>query len=129
MTFAINLILGSIVYITLPSLVVPFAGIPVGFLRAVGLGLILAPTSPELAQAMIPHSLTLVLEGQGYILAMFAAYLHWKGVLWPRRIGETRRSRAYMAGLRNTARIYVLVVLVLAISAVYEAFEVIHLVR
>ena len=128
LTFLINLFLGSFVYITLPSLIIPFGGIVLGCVRAVGWGLVLAPTSPELARAMMTHSLVLVLEGQGYILAMFAVYLLWKGVLWPKSRGEKTRSKAYLTGIRKTAYIYMLVTLVLAISAIYEAFEVIYIV-
>jgi hypothetical protein len=128
LTFLINLFLGSFVYITLPALIIPFGGIALGCVRAVGWGLVLAPTSPELARAMITHSLVVVLEGQGYILAMFAVYLLWKGVLWPKSRGEKTRSKAYLTGIRKTAHIYLLVILVLAISAIYEAFEVIYIV-
>jgi len=128
LTFSINLILGSFVYITASSLIIPFGGIAMGCVRAVGWGLLLAPTSPELAWAMIPHSLTLILEGQGYILAMFAAYIQWKGVIWPKSTGEEKRLKAYLTGIGKTAHIYILVTLVLAIAAVYEAFEVIYIV-
>lgn len=128
LTFAINLVLGSFIYITLPSFIVPFGGVGLGCVRAVGWGLLLAPTSPELAWAMIPHSLTLILEGQGYILAMFAAYIHWKGVIWPKSIGKERRFEAYLAGIKKTIHIYLLVAFFLAISAIYEAFEVIYIV-
>lgn len=127
LTFLVNLFLGSFVYITLPSLIIPFGGIVLGCVRAVGWGLVLAPTSPELARTMMTHSLVLVLEGQGYILAMFAVYLLWKGVLWPKSRGKTR-SKSYLTGIRKTAYIYMLVTLVLAISAIYEAFEVIYIV-
>jgi len=128
LTFFINLILGSFVYITLLSLVIPFGGIVMGCVRAAAWGLLLAPTSPELASPMIPHFLTLILEGQGYIFAIFGATVHWKGVIWPRSIGEEKRSRAYLTGLKKTAQIYTLVALFLAISAVYEAFEVIYII-
>jgi len=128
LTFLINLVLGSFVYITLPSFIIPFGGIIMGCIRAIGWGVLLAPTSPEMAWSMIPHSLTLILEGQGYILAMFAAYVHWKGVFWPKKVGEEKRSKAYLKGIKNTACIYLLVTLVLAVSALYEAFEVIYLV-
>lgn len=127
LTFSINLVLGSFVYITLPSFFIPFSGIVMGCIRAVGWGLLLAPTSPELATTMIPHSLTLILEGQGYILAMFSAYIHWKGVIWPKQIGKEKRFEAYLAGIKKTIHIYLLVAFILAISAIYEAFEVMHI--
>jgi hypothetical protein len=128
LTFLINLVLGSFVYITLPSLIIPFGGIALGCIRAIAWGLVLAPTSPELTWAMIPHSLTLILEGQGYILAMFAVFLQWKGIIRPKSIGEEKRSEAYLTGIRRTVSVYILVALVLAVSAIYEAFEVIYIV-
>lgn len=103
LTFFINFFLGSPVYITFPSLVFPFGGVATGCIRAVGWGLVLAPYSPELAEAMIPHLLTLILEGQDYILAMFAAYIQWKGVLRPKSVGEENRVQSFKAGLRKTA--------------------------
>ncbi len=128
-TFFGNLVLGSFAYITIPSLIIPFGGVVMGGVRAVGWGLLLAPTSPELARVMVPHSLTLILEGQGYVLAMFAAYLQWRGVIWPRSTGQEKRSKAYLTGIKKTAHIYTLTALFLAVSAIYEAFEVIYIVR
>ena len=128
LTFLINLVLGSFAYITLPSLILPFGGVALGCIRAVAWDLVLAPTSPELAWAMIPHSLTLILEGQGYILAMFAVFLQWKGTIQPSSLGEEKRSKAYLTGIKKTVSVYILVALVLAVSAIYEAFEVIYIV-
>jgi len=128
LTFLTNVALGSFVCITLPSMIMPFGGVAIGFVRAILWGLLLAPTSPELAQAMIPHSLTLILEGQAYILAMFAATMQWKGVIRPRSVGAEKRSKAYILGIKRTSYIYMLIALFLAISAIYEAFEVIYIV-
>jgi len=127
LTFAFNLVLGSFVYITLPSLVVPFGGVVTASIRAVGWGLLLAPTSPGLALRMVPHFLVLILEGQGYILAMFAAYLQWKGALKPKSVQTESRVKAYWIGVKRTAYIYILVALLLAISALYEAFEITYI--
>ena len=44
MTFLVNLIFGSFVFLTLPSTVIPFAGILLGLYRAVLWGLLFAPT-------------------------------------------------------------------------------------
>lgn len=129
LTFLVNLFAGSLLYVTLPSLIVPFAGIPLGAYRAVLWGLLLAPTTRELALVMIPHSLTLLLEGQGYVLAIFAAYVHGRAFLWPRSMGLSSHRAGYVAGLKMTARVYVLVVMLLAAAAVYEALEVVAMVR
>ena len=127
-TFLVNTLLGSFLTITVPSLLIPFAGIVVGLYRAAIWGVALAPTTPELARAMIPHSLTLLLEGQGYVLAMFAVH-----VLWVSAFGGLHRRPSgfrtgYLTGLRGTLVTYRLVVLLLAVAALYEAFEVIYLV-
>ena len=129
LTFVVNLFIGSLACITLPSLVIPFSGLLVGMFRAVLWGLILSPTDPNLRLLMIPHSLTLILEGQAYILAMLAAYVQGRAFLWPRSVGVETHGQGYIAGLKRAARIYVLVVLVLAVAAVYEALEVIFFPR
>jgi hypothetical protein len=127
-TFTINFLLGSLAAITLPACFFPPAGILVGFLRAFLWGLVLAPTTLQFGLVMIPHGLTLLLEGQAYILAVFAACRLGQVLLWPRSIGLASRWRAYLAGLRETALINVLVACVLLASALWEAFEVIYIV-
>ncbi len=129
LTFLVNLVAGSVLYVTLPSLIVPFAGIPLGVYRAVLWGLVLAPTTRELALVMIPHSVTLLLEGQAYVLAIFAAYVHGLAFLLPGTVGLSSHREGYAAGLKTVARVYLLVVLVLAAAALYEAIEVVAMVR
>ena len=128
LTFLVNLLMGSLLFITLPSLIIPFAGLLLGVYRAVLWGLLLAPTSAELALVMIPHSLVLVLEGQAYVLAMFAVYVHGQAFLRPASVGLTSHLQGYVAGLKLSARLYLLVVIVLAVAAIYEALEVILMV-
>jgi hypothetical protein len=128
LTFVVNLVAGAILTITLPSLIVPFAGIALGAYRAVLWGLLLAPTTSQLALVMIPHSLTLILEGQAYILAILASYIHGVAFLRPQSVGVASHRQGYLQGAKLTARLYVLVVIVLAVAAVYEAVEVIAMV-
>jgi len=128
LTFAVNFFLGSVLVLFVPSLIIPFAGVAIGLIRATLWGLLLAPTSPELKLTMIPHSLTLLLEGQGYILAMLGAYVLGKAFVSPSSVGVQRRRDGYVTGLKQEARVYVLVAIVLAVAAVYEALEVIYLV-
>jgi hypothetical protein len=127
LTFLVNLLLGSLIEMQLPSLIVPFSGILMGLFRAVMWGLLLAPSEPSLAGAMIPHSLTLLLEGQAYVLAMLAAYVHGRAFLRPAAYGLAGHGRGYVEGLRRSGWIYLLVVVFLAVAAVYEALEVIYL--
>jgi hypothetical protein len=126
-TFAVNLGLGSLAMITLPSVVLPGCGALVAMFRAAMWGLLLAPTSAELAKAMLPHSITLLLEGEGYILAMFFALLipiH----LWDVRYGPSLARRFGRALAVNTSGV-ILIAAVLAVAAAYEATEVILMMR
>jgi hypothetical protein len=127
LTFVVNLILGSFIEINLLGLIVPFSGLLMGLYRALLWGLLLAPSEPGLAGAMVPHSLTLLIEGQAYVLAMLAVYVQGKAFLRPQTYGLADHARGYVEGLRRTGWIYLLVTLLLAVAAVYEALEVIFL--
>ena len=74
-TFVINFFLGTLVCITLPSIIVPGSGVLLAAVRAGLWGLLLAPTFVLNAFAMLPHTGTLLLEGEGYILATFFGLL------------------------------------------------------
>lgn len=126
-TFLVNLLLGSLVEITLVSLIIPFSGVLMGIFRAALWGLMLAPTSGEMARLMIPHSLTLLLEGQGYVLALLAVFVQGRALFWPRLEGAATHWQGFGVGLLKTGKLYVLVTLCLLVSAIYEAAEVILL--
>ena len=70
-TFGINFVFGSLVFLTLPSCVVPGSGALLAMVRAISWGLLLGPATWQQALVMLPHSGTLLLEGEGYILATF----------------------------------------------------------
>lgn len=127
LTLVVNLFLGTFAEITLPSLVIPFSGLLMGIIRASLWGLILSPAESSLAGPMIPHSLTLILEGQGYILALLAVYVQGKAFLRPQAYNVQGHLRGYVEGLRRTGWIYLLVVLFLLVAAIYEALEVIYI--
>ncbi len=127
-TFLVNLILGTAIEITLPSLIIPFIGLLMGVLRAILWGLMLAPTTPEMAKMMIPHSLTLILEGQAYILALLAVFVQGKAFLFPKSEGTPSHIEGYKIGLVKTAKLYVLVIAFLLVAAIYEAVEVMYVV-
>ena len=123
-TFGVNLVLGSFLELTLPSLVIPLFGVALGLFRALLWGLLLAPQG-SLTYAMIPHSVTLLLEGQGYVIAMLGAFTITKGFFRPAAYGASGRLAGYAAGVGRCARLYLLVIAVLAVAAIYEAIEVI----
>jgi hypothetical protein len=125
LTFLVNLVIGSLLYITLPSLIIPFLGFLLGTYRAMLWGLLFYPGHPDIGMIMLPHSITLILEGQAYILALFAVYLQGRAFLWPKSVGLETHGQGYVEGLKRTGRMYILVILTLAIAAVYEVLEVI----
>jgi len=122
-TFVINFLIGSLACITLPSILLPGSGVFVAGIRATLWGLILAPVMQSLAHTMPPHSLTMLLEGEGYILATLF------GLLIPIHIVQsslggnplTRFGRVLLLNLKANFWI----ALVLAVAAIYEATEVI----
>jgi len=68
-----------------------------------------------------------LVEAMAYVLAALAAYVQGRMLLLPQRHGFDNRWQAYLGGLRATAQLYMLVILILLIGAVYEAFELVHL--
>ncbi len=128
-TFVINLAVASFVSITLPSLIVPFSGMLVGLVRAVTWGLLFAPPTlavggHEAAMGLL-IGILLVLEGQGYVLAMLAAWVQGQAFLSPQSVGAADRGQGYLIGIKRALHVYVLVALVLAVAAIYEAMIVI----
>jgi hypothetical protein len=76
---------------------------------------------------MIPQSITLFLEGQGYILVMLAANMQGRAFLRPKTVELERHRDGYQAGLQLTGKLYLLVILVLVVATVYEVIEVVIL--
>jgi hypothetical protein len=87
LTFIVNLFLGSLAVITLPSLIVPFSGFLVGAYRAILWGLLFAPGAPGFSGVGLLPGLFLAgllfLEGQGYVLVLLAAYVQGRAFLRP----------------------------------------------
>ena len=123
-TFVVNSAAGSFASITIPSLIVPFSGTVLTALRMIFWGLLLSPTSHVLRVIMVPHALTLLLEGQAYILTAFGSYLLGKWWLFPKSAGMQTHLEGYVAGLKANFALYLLILPVLAISAAYEASEI-----
>jgi hypothetical protein len=125
LTFIINLTLGSFIYISLPSLIVPFSGYITFFVRAFLWGILFSPplTNIGVKEVVIGLliALLLLLEGQGYVLVMFGAHLQGKAFLSPFQTGAATIGQGYLKGVVAEGKIYLLVVLTLIVAAVYEA--------
>lgn len=113
LTFSINLFAGSFLNLTLPSLLIPFIGIIAAAVRAffwgyyLGIGGFFA-------------LLVAILEGQGYVLAAFGAYLLASRFLFPKKYGIDSRKQAYIAGLKMNGKLYILITAMLIIAACFE---------
>jgi hypothetical protein len=124
LTFLVNLILGSLVVIALPSAVVPFAGLLIGVYRAVLWGLLFAPTpGSAIGPTLWLHMPTILLEGEAYVIAMLGVWLWWRAVI----SGKGHRWRAWRHGFKLQMGVYALVAVLLAAAAIYESIEVIWL--
>lgn len=95
---------------TLPSLLIPFAGVLVQLYRASLWGVMHAPVD----------GLALMIEGQAYVLVAFAAYVQGRMFLWPEYYRMSSHRAGFKAGAVATLRIYVLIVMTLALGAAFS---------
>lgn len=119
----VNTLKLSLLTIVAPSMVVPFAGMALFAYWAVQTGVTLVPASDIGWVALIPHSVTLIIELQAYILLLLGAYV--LGVAWlrPESVGAQTHRGGYLGGLRRLGWLCVPVAILLVIGAVYEAFS------
>lgn len=126
-TLAVNLGI-AVMLISIPSFLVPFFGTVFAMVFAAAYGVTLAPIGPY-AAAMIPRSITVLIEFQAYIVAAFGAYLTGR-TIFLLAAGEKRSvGQRYRAAAVHVLSLYALVVPLLLLGAVHEAFEIIYLVR
>jgi hypothetical protein len=128
-TFTVNLLLGALIFLTLPSCVIPGAGVLVAGVRAVAWGLLLAPVTLPKALKMLPHTGTLLLEGEGYILAAFFGLMVLLSLVRRPAEPDSKISSGYGRAVLLNLKACVLVALVLAVAATYEAIEVIQMLK
>ncbi len=126
-TLLVNFFLGSVLFLFLPSCVVPGSGALLAGFRAILWGLLLGPATLQQALVMLPHSGTLLLEGEGYILATFFGLMFAMSLFGPG--AETSVLSRYRRGMILMVKGSVLVAIVLAVAALYEATEVIQMLR
>ena len=125
----VNVVRMSVLTIVAPSLVVPFAGIALFAYWAFTTGITLVPTSDIGWVALIPHSLTLLIEFQAYLVLLLGVYLLGRSWVRPQTAGAENRRGGYLGGLRQLGQLAVLAAVLLVIGAVYEAFSLRYLVH
>jgi hypothetical protein len=122
--FLVNVFPTALLLITLPSLVVPFAGLVVFAIKAIDLGIMLAPVDATSRLILIPHSLTLLIEFQAYALVMFGAYLLSRSWLRPATVDAPNRRKGYVHGLSRLGWLWLPALALFVIGAVYETIEI-----
>jgi hypothetical protein len=120
-TTLINSIVGALLFITIPSLIVPGIGVLLGLFRAGIWGLLPAPTSLRMASVMRAQAGTLLLEGAAYVVAMFFGL---QVLLYLLRKGKPLKE-SYLEALKLNLLGFLLVLGILVIAGIYEAIAVI----
>lgn len=127
-TFITNLLLGTLIEITIPSLIFPPWALLMGLIRSLMWGIMLIVPVEGLypLNTALPHYLTLVLEGEAYVVAIFACVRQIKALVKPQAFGTDDRLKAYFKSIVDNGRLLLVVILLLAIAALYEAWEVMY---
>lgn len=125
----VNLFQLSALTIVLPSLIVPFAGLAFFGYWAVTTGITLVQTTAAGWVAMIPHSLTFLIELQAYILLLLGAFLIGKYWVFPRTAQAKNRRQGYLRGLRQLGLLALPALVLLIIGAVWEAYSLRYLIQ
>ncbi|MFJ4037511.1 hypothetical protein ACIPVB_05455 [Microbacterium sp. NPDC090007] len=126
--FAVNVLRLSLVTIVVPSLIVPFAGLVLFAYWLVETGITLVQTTPVGWVAMIPHSLTVLIELQAYALLALGVFLLGRDWLRPTRVGAPTRRAAYLGALRRLGILSLPALVLLVVGAVWEAYSLRYLV-
>ncbi|MET9241335.1 stage II sporulation protein M [Nonomuraea sp. NPDC003709] len=118
----VNLFRLGLLTIVLPSLIVPFAGLAFFGYWAVETGITLVPTSPQGWVALIPHSLTFVIEFQAYVLLLLGVLLLGRYWLFPHTIDAKNRRQGYVRGVQRIGLLALPALALLVVGAVWEAY-------
>jgi hypothetical protein len=114
----------ALLLIVLPSAVIPYAGLAIFTIKTIDLGILVAPVDRTSALTLIPHSLTLLIEFQAYVLVMLGVYLLGRSWLRPTSVGATTRRQAYVRGLSRLGWLWLPALALFVIGAVYETIEI-----
>ncbi len=123
-----NALRAGLLNIVLPSMIVPFAGVVWYVYSLFTVGLMLAPVDRDGWLVLIPHSLTVVMEIQAYVLLSLGAYLLGRAWIWPRTVGAENRRQAYVDGLGQLGVLSLPALALLVVFALYESFSIVYLV-
>lgn len=125
---AVNVLRLSLLTIVVPSLVVPFAGLAFFGFWVAQTGITLVQSTPVGWVAMIPHTLTVLIELQAYALLAFGAFLLGRAWVRPALVGAPTRRAGYLHGLRSLGILSFPALVLLVVGAVWEAYSLRYLV-
>lgn len=125
----VNTVRLGLLTIVLPSMVVPFLGPAMFAYWTLTTGMTLVPASDIGWVALIPHSLTVVIEFQAYLLLVLGSYLLGKSWLRPGSVGAENRRQGYRSGLRRLGWLALPAAALLVVGAGYEAFSLVYAVH
>lgn len=120
---AVNTLTVGAALIVLPSMLVPFLGLALFAWKALNIGIALAPTTRTLRVAFIPHSLTVLIEFEAYVLLLLGAWILGRSWLHPAGIGLSGRREGYVFGLRRLGPLAFAAFVLLVVGAVWEAWS------
>lgn len=124
-TFFHNYVVQTLALTIIPSFIIPFWGLLKNLLSFMLIGFAMAPIWIGISEGYIYHSITMVVELEGYILASFMV------TRLPIRCFKGFFARSfwseYLSGLRVIASGTLLVGIILAVAALYEAATLIAL--
>jgi hypothetical protein len=126
--FLYNFLVATILTSTLPSVVFPPWTSLIFALRGLLVGIaVAAPGGGATAVDMASRYIVLLLEGEAYVVAIFASLRQIEALVLPVRLGERSRLKAYARALLDTLALTGIVGAMLAFSALVEAALVIWL--
>ncbi|BBX07921.1 stage II sporulation protein M [Mycolicibacterium aichiense] len=120
---AVNTLRMGVLTIVAPSLVIPFGGVAFFAYWDVTTGMTLVPASGIGWVALIPHTLTVIVELQAYLLLLLGAFLLGRGWVAPRTVDADNRRQGYVRGLQELGWLALPALVLLVVGAVYEAFS------
>lgn len=125
-TFLVNVLVGSFLSITLPSFIIPYFGIGLMLYRAFIWGCFMTPPNEKESFDSIPHFITIIIEGQAYVIAALPVLLHSGQVSI--LLNQTKGvKRWFEIGLDLHSRTLPFICMILFFAAIWEAYEVIYL--
>ncbi len=104
MILGVNVIRMGALTIVAPSMIVPFAGLPLFGYWVVTTGVALVPPNDIGWVALIPHSVTLIIELQAYLVLLLGAYLLGRYWIRPDLAASTPAGPPTVEGSRTSGR-------------------------